>query len=236
MKKYTIEEVAPECADLSFAFDNDGLTEAGTGDFCGNVFLLFWDRGWRAVLNEDEYRMALEQARSIVDGFGYIRDGGEYATSYKEEMKYNKIKYSPKRCHDLKKWAAADPDPEYPEDLAAFLTITTGRTWETVTGHGYCQGDQATAVFCPDFHGKEYLRALCEIACGAAREYTVTEYGDDGEEVTRCGGYIVADCQAWRDEDVKALVCEWAGIRPEETELRAIDGWSTKTFYEYRTA
>ena len=233
MKKYSIEEVAPECADLSFSFDDDGLTEAGTGDFCGNVFMLFWDRGWRAVLNEGEYRMALEQAENVLDCFGDVH--GWYS-SYKEAMEDAGVKYSPKRCHDLKQWAAADPDPDYPEDLAAFLTITTGRTWETVTGHGYCQGDQATAVFCPDFHGKEYMRALCEIACGAAREYTVTEYGDDGEELETVGGYIVADCQAWRDDDVKALVCEWACIPPEETELRAIDGWSTQTFYEYRTA
>lgn len=235
MKKYTIEEVAPECADLSFAFDDDGLTEAGTGDFCGNLFLFALDRYKMrpVVINQDAAEDVIRQAENVLDFFGDVL--GWYS-SYKEAMEDAGVKYSPKRCHDLKEWAAADPDPEDPEDLAAFLTITTGRTWETATGHGYCQGDQATAVFCPDFHGKEYMRALCEIACGAAREYTVTEYGDDGEELETVGGYIVADCQAWRDEDVKALVCEWAGIRPEETELRAIDGWSTKTFYEYRTA
>lgn len=235
MKKYRIEEVAPECSDLSYAFDDDGLTEAGTGDFCGNVFLFSLDRYKMrpVVINQDEAADVIRQAENVLDFFGDVL--GWYS-SYKEAMEDAGVKYSPKRCHDLKEWTAADPDPEDPEDLVAFLTITTGRTWDVALSCGYCQGDVVYSIFCPDFHDKEDVRALGEICLGAAREYTVTEYGDDGEELETVGWYIVADCQAWSDDDVKALVCEWAGIRPEETELRAIDGLSSQTVYEYRTA
>ena len=57
-----------------------------------------------------------------------------------------------------------------------------------------------------------------------------------GEEIDSCYGYIVADCEAFRDEEYKKLVSDWAGIKPEECTLEMIDGCSTHTTYNYRTA
>jgi len=51
-----------------------------------------------------------------------------------------------------------------------------------------------------------------------------------------CYGYIVADCQARRDEDYKKIVCEWAGIAEDETQLEMIDSYTTYTHANYRIA
>ena len=69
---------------------------------------------------------------------------------------------------------------------------------------------------------------------GAAKEFEVIDLDEDGNEVDNCGGYIVADSQAWRDEEYKRLVCEWAGIEESETQLEMIDGSHTYTKYTYR--
>ena len=45
----------------------------------------------------------------------------------------------------------------------------------------------------------------------------------------------MADCQAWKDEDCKKLVCEWEGIPEDETELQMVDGYTVSTIYSYRT-
>ncbi|HHX71168.1 MAG TPA: hypothetical protein GX708_24375, partial [Gallicola sp.] len=59
---------------------------------------------------------------------------------------------------------------------------------------------------------------------------------ENGEEDYTVWGYIIADCQAWKDEDYKRLVCEWACIPEEEARLEIIDGSKSYTSYTYRTA
>lgn len=71
---------------------------------------------------------------------------------------------------------------------------------------------------------------------GCGKEFCVIDVDEDGNETDKCYGYIIADCQAWKDEDYKRLVCEWAGIDEEETRLEMIDGSTTQTIYSYRVA
>lgn len=90
-------------------------------------------------------------------------------------------------------------------------------------------------MYCVDAY-KDGAEQYGEVWLGAATEFCVVDLDADGNETDSCYGYIVADCQAWSDADKKRLVCEWAGIEPEETALELIDGYKTVTQYSYRTA
>ena len=231
--KYIIREATPEQTDFSFYFDNDGLTEKG-GSYFYNLFIVSFDR-FSSGFNMEEYKRIQEQAESILDGFSDIDNGDKYYyDSYKEVMKYNGLHYSPTACHRLKKWAE-NADISDTETIAEYLTITTGKKWETASAHGYSQGDYVEMVYCPE-HYKNGVQQYGEIWLGCGKEFCVIETDEKGEEIDSCWGYIIADCQAWKDEDYKRLVCEWAGIEPNETELQMIDNYSTRTEYIYRTA
>ena len=90
-------------------------------------------------------------------------------------------------------------------------------------------------VYCPE-HYKQGVKAYGEVWLGCAKEFGVIDLDENGEETDSCWGYIVADCEARDDADYKRLVCEWAGIKPEETTLEMIDGYSVQTVCKYRTA
>lgn len=237
MSKYIIREVAPEACEFSFYFDDDGLTERG-GDYCMNLFILNRD-GWRnySGFNIDEYKRVQAQAQEIIDGFCDLRGEGWTAPiydSFKDCMTVNGIKYNSRKCHLLKEWAI-DADVDDTETIADYLTITTGKKWTTSSARGYCQGDYVEMVYCPEFY-RDGVQAYGEIYLGCGKEFSVTDYDDDGNELDTVYGFIVADCQAWRDEDYKRLVCEWYGCSEEETKLEMIDSYSYHTTYSYREA
>ena len=87
-------------------------------------------------------------------------------------------------------------------------------------------------LFCP----VKLIPGSGEIWLGAGKEFYTIELDENGEETDTCGGYIIADCQAWKDEDYKRLVREWAGIPEDETRLEMIDSYRTVTKYTYRNA
>lgn len=237
--KNIIREVPGEQAELSFYFDGDCFNERA-GAYGYTLFIVCNDRGRLYGLNMDEYKRVKEQAESILDGFSDVEDGktfwdGEKMT-FKQVMKDNDLAYNPTFCHKLREWAKAVDDCEADaEAVADYLTITTGKTWARSSAYGYCQGDYAEIVYCKEYY-PENVRKYGEIWLGAAKEFCVIELDENGEEGDACYGYIVADCEAWKDEDYKRLVCEWSGCKPEETRLEMIDGYHTCTEYEYRTA
>lgn len=234
--KHIIREVAPECCELSYYFDDDGLTEKG-GDYCYNLFIISND-GWNRFhgFNIDEYKRVMEQAEGVLNGFDDVEHPNgcfnwNVYTSYKSVMLDYSIDYTPRRCHQLKEWAKT-ADCDKPESIAAFLTITTGKPWDVQGVHGYCQGDYVQIVYCTEHY--DDVRPYGEVWLGCAKEFYTIDLDENGEEGTTCGGYIVADCQAWQDADYKRLVCEWACLDPEETRLEMIDDSHTYTKYTYR--
>lgn len=231
--KNIFREVSPEATDFSFYFDDDGIKEAG-GDFCYNLFIVTREGLGRMYgFQIEEYRRITEKIRELSEDFETVP--GEYFPSYKAAMEYHGIRYSPNRCKALKDLLLSeDLDDSDPETVAAYLTITTGRPWDVASATGYSQGDYCEIVYCKDFH--ENPRAYGEIWLGAGREFEYIALDDDGNEIERVGGYIIADCQAWKDEEYKRLLCEWEGCKPEETAIEMIDDWSTHTEYTYRTA
>lgn len=233
MSRYIIREVEPEACDFSLYFDDDGLTERG-GDFCNNLFIISND-GWGRYsgFNIDKYKDIQRDAENLIDAFNDV--GGQYGyTSYKEAMHFCGIDYNSRKCHTLKEWAKTADERE-PESIAAYLTIITGKEWATDSARGYCQGDYVEMVYCPE-HYKDGVQAYGEIWLGAGKEFCVIEQNDAGEEIDRCGGYTIADCQSCRDEDYKRLVCEWAGIDENDATLEMIDDCYTVRKYKYRTA
>lgn len=228
MKKYIIREVSPDSSDLSFYFDDDGLTSA-SGDYFNNLFIVSGNGGF----NLEEYNRVKEQAENLIDSFDDIGTWNNYS-SYKEAMQYCGIKYNSHKCHLLKEWAK-DADINDPEDIAMFLTITTGKTWASEYVSGYCQGDYAEIVYCPE-HYKNGVKNYGEVWLGCGKEFCVIELDENGKEIESCYGYIVADSEAWNDDQYKKILCEWAGISEQEAQLEMVDGSQTVTTYNYRIA
>lgn len=234
--KHIIREVAPDCADLSYYFDNDGLTEKG-GDYCYNLFIISND-GFNRFhgFNIDEYKRVMERAEGVLNGFDDVEHPNgcfnwNVYTSYKSVMLDYSIDYTPRRCHQLKEWAKT-ADCDKPESIAAFLTITTGKRWDVQGVHGYCQGDYVQIVYCTEHY--DDVRPYGEVWLGCAKEFYIIDVDENGEEGDSVGGYIVADCEARDDEDYKRIICGWEGLEPEETRLEMIDGQQTYTKYSYR--
>lgn len=239
MKKYIIKQIPPEQAELMYYFENDGITEkAGGIEYA--LFPLFADR-WSMTpgINKKLWEDITREAESVSEGFDDVKNGATWNdwTSYKEVMTWHGIKYSPTACHRLKEWNEAhEADPTSTEAIAEYLTITTGRPWDVTTASGYSQGDYAEIVYCKDIYTQQDAEAAGEIGLGAANEYSITDLDDNGNELDTVYGYIVADCQAWRPEDVKRLICEWEGIDPAEAVLMTIEDSYTRTEYVYTEA
>lgn len=242
MKKYIIKEIPAEQADFSTYFDNDGLTEAG-GDYCYNLFIVAQSRD-REGFNEKEYQSVLSEIEEIVEYYDDILSESEYAnySSVEELLKDYGLEMTSLNFFD---WCREKPSSPYgnyfnnleafPEEgVAKYLTIKTGKEWSTDSANGYCQGDYVKMVYCKEYY-TEGVKHYGEIWLGAGKEFTITFLNGNGEEEDTIGGYIVADCQAWKDEDYKKLVCEWEGIDEAETELQMVDGQHITTTYSYRT-
>ena len=256
MKKqinYIIRQVSPEHADFSYYFDDDGLTGAG-GDYCYNLFIVAQSRNVGGF-NEEEYQSLQTEIEELFENYDDIINKYEYA-------QYSSVGamlldlglidniHNTKRIKEIKDWLKAcqeKPNPPYrnyrimaeafPEETTAeYLTLRTGKQWSTDSARGYSQGDYVKIVYCEELeHYKDGVQHYGEIWLGAGREFYVIDLDENGEEIDTCGGYIVADSQAWKDEDYKKLVCEWAGIPENETRLEMIDSYKTVMQYTYRT-
>ena len=237
-KKYIIRQVAPEHCEFDFYFEGDCFNE-NAGGFEYTLFILHYDNFRYYGLNHEVFNSLQIQASNMIDDFGYVAGGhtdydGNKIT-YKRVMQDYGISYSPTKCAKLKKWAEQDGANDV-DGMADYLSITTGRKWETTSARGYCQGDYVDIIYCADIYTAKGAEIAGEIYLGAANEFCVIELDENGKEIDSCYGYFVADCEAWKDEDYKKIVCEYAGIPENETVLEMIDGSYTVTHYNYRTA
>ena len=229
--KNIIREMPAEHSDLSWYFEGDTFTEKA-GDYCYTLFIVQRDYGRVCGLNSEEYNRVVEEMEGIYEDTQTIID--ERGT-YKKAMELYGIKYNPAKCHRLKEFLEEYPE-NYPETVAEWLSIKTGKEWSVTSARGYCQGDYVQIVYCPPYNSKQAAIEAGEVYLGAAKEYCVIDIDENGEETDSCGGYIVADSIAYRPEDVKKIVCEWACINTEETILQTISGYTTRTEYEYEEA
>ena len=239
--KYVIREVPPEQSDFSFYFENDGLTEKG-GDYCYNLFIISRERYGRiSGFNIEEYQKLQNEIENLLEMYENIVNKSDYAQySSIGAMLFdlgliNSI-HNTRRIKAITEWlkaciswgntsqtrTLAEYEPE--ETTAEYLTFKTGKQWSTDSATGYCQGDYVKMVYCSE-HYKDGVKHYGEIWLGAGKEFYTIELDENGEEIDTCWGYIIADCQAWKDEDYKKLVCERACIPENETRLEMIDSY-----------
>jgi hypothetical protein len=247
---YIIREVPPEHTEFSFYFEGDGLTEAG-GDYCYNLFIVAQSRR-SSGFNEKEYQNIQNEIENLLEMYEDIVNKSDYAqyssvgAMLLDLGLINSI-HNTRRIKEITEWlkaclswgntsqtrTLAEYEPE--ETTAEYLTFKTGKEWTTDSAYGYCQGDYVEMVYCPE-HYTDGVKHYGEIWLGAGKEFSITFLNEAGEEDYTVYGYIVADSQAWKDEDYKKLICEWEGIPEDETQLEMIDGCRTYTKYSYRTA
>lgn len=230
MKRYIVREI-PACdSDFTEYFDGDSFSEK-CGDYCATLFLVSFDHGRMYGLNIEEYKRVINTCDSILEYFD--NEELDNMDIYNQlHFDYEDIVINLQRYFQLKKLAMKNYRYDY-DKVADYLTIVTEKEWIVSSACGYCQGDYVTIIYCKDYYSNPQIDA--EIFLGCAREFCVIETDEAGNEIDSCYGYYVADCQVKNDHDYKKLVCEYACIDEEETELQLIENEYVKRCYDYKT-
>ena len=239
MYTQVFKEINREDMYTMYYFDTDSFSEK-SGDYNNTLFILSDDYyGYThhvQGINFEEWQNVYHELSLLANDFQYVEEHRkEY--SYKKAMEENGIAYNPTKCSELKKLIRNMDDIDFCsyEEIAAYLTIKTGKTWKTLNVYGYCQGDMATVIYCTDNHTEENARIHGEIYIGSCTEFNFTYLNENGQEQedTTVFGYFVADCRYRNDEELKKVLCEMEGIKPDETKLLLIDYNTMHTYTKY---
>ena len=225
--KNIIREVSDP--DFEFYFDGDCFNENG-GDYCYTLFVVTTHYGnSSSALNSKDFEdLKKEVSYCLTDVYDKINGYNDYYKSVKAIMEDYKLPYNPTNCKKLKDLSSADY--ERPEVIAAYLSIKTGKKWDTYDSRGYCQGDYAKIVYCPTFYTKKSIEVISDLYWGMGKEFCILYDGDEDNAVY---GYYIADCEYRTIEDIKTYFCKMEGFEEEETVLEMISGSRTYTKYEY---
>ena len=197
MRKIVAKEVNPAHVDFSYYFDDDGLKSVG-GENCA-VYIIPGDRR-RYGFNVEEYREIELHAQTVID---------DYENGYPVE-------------ETLKEWAEY-ADPHNTNDIAEFLTITTGEEWTVKSFTGYSQGDYCKVVYCVSHYTPERINEIGNFWLGCGTEFCI-----DG-----CHGYFVVDELRWEEgERLRQYLADCYGCKPDELEIYLYDGERTVPKYK----
>ena len=218
-KKVIAKELCPSNVDFRYYFEDDGLKSVG-GENCA-VFIVPADRRRYSGFNMEEYEEIEQTADSLIEAFEEVSPKNEYYPTYKEAMLAHNIKYTSHRCHLLKKWAE-HANPYDTNDIATFLTITTGEEWNVRAFRGYSQGDYCEVVYCKAHHSEERITEIGKFWLGCGTEFSI-----DG-----CCGYYVPDTIRWEEgETLRKYLADCYGCKPDELEIYLYDGEHTVADY-----
>lgn len=213
-KHYIIREVHEP--DFSFYFDGDTFSERA-GDYGYTIFPISYDHyRYYCGLNEDAYKAICSELESIIDDIESVINGYDYFKNIKDVMEYRGLHYSPAGAHALKGLIETG---NHIDQLCSYLTIKTGKQWDSYGVSGYCQGNYVSMVYCKDFYNEQSVRVYGEVYLGCAKEFSITDI-EDGDT---CYGFIVADCEARDDADYLKAVCDMDRINIEDARLEMID-------------
>ena len=219
-RKIIAREVAPEDTDFSFYFDGDCFSRRA-GDRCYEVYI----PGSRRVggYNEDEYKDVLNDIENILyeysNGENSITRALEYALSYEEAQR---LTMNTHKLHALKEWAK-DADSDKAETVAEYLTILTGKQWETKSFRGYSQGDYCEVVYCKDVYSEESITEIGKMWLGCGSEFEIGEVDKNGDE-DLCRGFFVIDYIRWQEgEELRGALAEMYGCDPGEMQVYLYD-------------
>lgn len=223
--KVIFREVSPECQEMDYLYDND-IIAGKCGDGYENSILYVLGCDGYAVTNNQEWESLCNLVDNIVSDFNALMGNDHYYfNTYKEVLRYYGIKYSPVMVHKLKAFAESYDDRSM-EDIAEYLTITTGKEWETYTVTGYCQGDYATGIYCKDHWDAESLELYVGAAAGTVSEFCRI----DGEDV--CWGYYVTDDIKWNEDKLREYLAGMEGDKPENIQIELFNGYSQVASYK----
>ena len=235
MYTHVFKEYNPEYDDTKFFFDD--IYFFGSCDDNERIYILSYDHHSIYGINKEEYEDVFQTVNSLFNDFEYVENHYREYT-YKQAMIENGLSFNPTLCSKLKKLY----EKEYSsfdiysfDTVADYLTITTGKTWNTLTVYGYCQGDICTIIYCEDEHKAEHIETYGNMFLGCYRAFCLADLDENGEEQeeTKVYGYYVADNQAYKDDDIKKVLCEYEGLKPEETKVFLISGQTVRTEYTY---
>lgn len=198
MKKIIAKEVNPSHIDFSYYFDDDGLKSIG-GKNCA-VYIVSGDKKRYGGFNMEEYREIELHAQAVID---------DYENGYPVE-------------ETLKEWVKY-ANPCNTNDIAEFLTITTGEEWNVRAFRGYSQGDYCEVIYCVNRYTPEHITEIGKFWLGCGTEFCI-----DG-----CYGYYVPDSIRWREgEELRRYLADCYGCKPEELEIYLYDGEKIVTKYK----
>lgn len=225
MKKIIFREVEPECFEADCLYDNDFIRGKG-GDGYENGILYIVTGDDYAVTNKQEWEALCNLVDNIVSDFNALMENDHYYfRNYKEVLRYYGIKYSPVIVHKLKKFVESYDDRSY-EDIAAYLTITTGKQWETYTVTGYSQGDYATGIYCTKYYNDDALELYVGAAAGTVSEFCRIEENDT------CYGFFVPDSIKWNEDKLREYLAGMEGDKPENITIELFNGYSQVASYK----
>jgi hypothetical protein len=197
MEKIIAKEVNPAYVDFSLYFYDDSLKSV-SGENCA-VYIVPGDRRRYGGFNLDEYREIELHAQAVIN---------DYENGYSVE-------------ETLKEWAEY-ADPHNTNDIAEFLTITTGEKWEVKAFTGYSQGDYCEVVYCINHHTPERINEIGELWLGCGTEFCI-----EG-----CYGYFVPESIRWREgETLRKYLADSYGCEPDELEIYLYEGEHIVTDY-----
>ena len=206
MKKIIAKQVNPEHMETSFYFDCDGFKES-SGDIKYAIYINETRNCYG--FNMDEYKEKLRKAEELAEGFDDVKEKYGTYKSYKEVMETYNIKSNPFIINRMKKWAFSDNALSF-ENMAEYLTITTGLSWEVKEFRGYYQYAWCEMLYCKDGYDNESIKEISSVWLGTCAEFII----DD------CSGYFVTDNILWEGGDtLRNKLAEYSGYKPEELEI-----------------
>ena len=225
MTNIIFREVSPECQEIDYLYDDDFIRGKG-GDGYEDAILYVIAGSDYAVTNKQEWERLCKLVDDIATDFYDLMNGnGYYFRTFKEICKYYDIKYSPVMVHKLKAFAESYDDRSF-DDIAAFLTITTGKEWDTYTVTGYSQGDYATGIYCTEFYTSESLELYVGAAAGTVSEFCRIEDDDT------CYGFFVPDEIKWNADELRTYLSNCYGDKEEDITIELFKGYSSVANYE----
>ena len=115
-----------------------------------------------------------------------------------------------------------DEEAEYEYETLEELKKVTGKVWDTHTMRGYCQGDWNILYYVVDEVDEDEIELIENFYMGKVTEF---EIDDDGE----CYHDYCPDDVVWKG---KKSICEYFGIKEEETTIYEDDGY--EKVYRYK--
>ena len=214
-----------EYSEFDCLYDDDFI-KGKCGDGYEDAILYVIAGNDYAVTNKQEWERLCNFVDNVAtDFYDLLHNNGYYFRTFKEICNYYGIRYSPAMVHKLKKFAESYDDRSF-DDIAAFLTITTGKEWDTYTVTGYSQGDYATGIYCTEFYTSESLELYVGAAAG-----TVTEFCRiDGND--KCWGYYVTDDIKWNEDKLREYLASMEGDKPENIQIELFNGYSQVASYK----